>query len=93
MNCDLCCGTADQIFELLKASRRVIEAMRENGNYLHLMKHYDLNKEAEFRVFIKNGVVKGVSQRDCTKCFNFLAGATDVRTLAVEKAEWLVQQM
>ena len=90
LNNDLCCCSADMIFELLKASRRVVEAMKPSGNVLMLRKHYDLVHENEFRVFVYEKRLVGICQRDCSKHFNFGVNGIDVRTIVAEKVSEVV---
>ena len=75
--------TADEIFTLLKSSTFVthdiqfpfheaIPDFKTDEHYLVLKRWHNLNRGMEFRCFIKDHKLVGISQRDITAYFEFL---------------------
>ena len=83
LNPTLQCVTADEIFTLLKSSTFITHDVRCPFNecipgfvadqyYMVLKRWHNLNKGMEFRCFIKNNLLVGISQRDITAYYEFL---------------------
>mmetsp|Transcript_63030 Transcript_63030/g.72307 ORF Transcript_63030/g.72307 Transcript_63030/m.72307 type:complete len:327 (+) Transcript_63030:100-1080(+) len=84
------CFSLEDIFLLLKSSDFITHDLTEPYEHcedlgseepqnvtsytLVLRKHYSLKEGMEFRCFVKEGELIAISQRDCSKCYDFLLG-------------------
>jgi hypothetical protein len=60
------CFTLDHIITLIKSSNKILNNYNYTGNknnYLIIKEWYNIDKRNEFRCFIVNGVLKGITQR------------------------------
>ena len=60
------CFTLDHIITLIKSSNKILNNYNytdNKNNYLILKEWYNIDKRNEFRCFIVNGVLKGITQR------------------------------
>eukprot|EP00347_Sterkiella_histriomuscorum_P020192 403338747 len=92
--------SADEIFTLLKSSQFVAhdyscpyhEAIPgftlPNPHYLIIKRWHNLNLSMEFRVFVKNHTLVGISQRDCTAFYQFLYDEVNNRQIARNISEF-----
>jgi hypothetical protein len=69
---NMMCDSFNSILLLLKSSDFINYDLERGANQLVLKQWYDLDKSLEFRVFVKNYRIVGVSQRDIFNYYVFL---------------------
>lgn len=73
INCGtLMCNSVPSVYMLLKASERVCHSLHESGNYLVLRKWANMFPSMEFRCFVSQSCIIGISQKDVATFYPFL---------------------